>query len=281
MNFNSLQLNLNAKLVDLSTPQVMGIINLSPDSFYKESRVWSDKSIISKVEKMLEDGAFIIDVGGYSSRPGAEIISIDEEIKRLSKGLEIILKKFPDVLISVDTFRSGVARHVVTNYKVPMINDIGGGTLDDMMFETIANLKVAYILMHTKGSPQSMQKNTSYSDILAEILHYFDKRLSQLRIFGVKDILIDPGFGFAKTIEQNFLLLRNLSLFKELNVPILAGISRKSMIYQLLGITANEALNATTAAHIYALEGGATILRVHDVKEAREAITIFNEIHKH
>jgi len=277
MNTNPLQINLNNRLVDLSTPIVMGIVNVTPDSFFKGNRFTSDKGIIQCVEKILQNGGSIIDVGGYSTRPSAEVISQDEEIRRVSEAIEIILKKFPDALISVDTYRSSIVREVVKNYRVAMINDIGGGTLDNLMFETIADLQVAYILMHTRGTPQTMQEQTQYVDVVAEVLLFLEKRLSQLRLLGVKDVVIDPGFGFAKNIEQNYQLLNKLSYFKELNVPILAGISRKSMIYILLQTDALGALNGTTAANMLALMGGAGILRVHDVKEAMEAISIYKQ----
>ena len=277
MENNFLQIKLNNRLVDLSTPIVMGIINLTPDSFYKGNRFSTEKSILQAVEKMLEDGAKIIDIGGYSTRPSAEFISQDEEIKRLSEGLGVILKKFPDLPISVDTFRSGVARHVVENYGVAMINDVGGGTLDDLMFETIADCQVAYVLMHMRGTPQNMQVHTQYEDIVSEVLHFLEKRVAQLHLLGVNDVVVDPGFGFAKTLEQNYTLLSKLEYFKQLDVPLLAGVSRKSMLTKLLEIDSSEALNATTAANMLALVGGASILRVHDVKEAHQAVTIYNK----
>ncbi|ADQ80063.1 Dihydropteroate synthase [Paludibacter propionicigenes WB4] len=272
-----LQINLNQQLVDLSVPVVMGIVNVTPDSFYKGSRFASDRSVLHAVESMVIDGAKIIDVGGYSTRPQAELISQEEEIRRLSEGLEAILKRFPDILISVDTFRSGVARHVVNNYRVAMINDVGGGTLDDLMFETIADLQVAYVLMHMRGNPQSMQSLTLYDDIASEVLHFLERKLAQLRLLGVKDVVVDPGFGFAKDLDQNYTLLSKLAYFKQLNVPVLAGLSRKSMLSKLLGIDASEALNATTAANMLALIGGASILRVHDVKEAVQAVEIYKK----
>ena len=277
METNSLQLNLNNRLIDLSTPVVMGIVNVTPDSFFKENRFLTHKAILAGVENMILQGASIIDVGGYSTRPSAEVITQDEEIKRLSEGLEVLLKEFPDILISVDTFRSGVARHVVENYGVAMINDVSGGTLDDLMFETIAELKVAYVLMHMRGTPQTMQTNTKYEDVVSEVLSFLEKRLAQLHLLGVNDVVIDPGFGFAKSLEQNYKLLNKLHYFQELNVPILAGVSRKSMLTRLLGIDANEALNATTAANMLALVGGASILRVHDVKEAMQTIRIYRK----
>ncbi len=279
MNSNSLQINLNNRLVDLSTPIVMGIVNVTPDSFYIGSRYRSDKTILQAVEQMLIDGACIIDIGGYSTRPSAEVISQEEEIERLSDGAEVILKKFTEVLISVDTFRSGVARHMVDNYGVAMINDVGGGTLDDMMFETVADCQVAYVLMHMRGTPQSMQSqtHTQYEDIIPDVLQFLEKKLSQLRLLGVHDVVIDPGFGFAKSLDQNYQLLSNLEYFKQLNVPMLAGMSRKSMLTKLLDIDPIEALNATTAANMLALTEGASILRVHDVKEASQAIAIYKK----
>jgi len=277
MRTNSLQLNLNHRLVDLSTPIVMGIVNVTPDSFYAGNRFVTHNAILKGVENMMLDGVEIIDIGGYSTRPKAEVITQDEEISRLSEGLEIILKRFPDVTISVDTFRSGVARHVVENYGVAMINDISGGTLDGLMFETIAELKVAYVLMHMRGTPQTMQNDIHYEDVVSEVLHFLQKRLTQLHLLGVNDVVVDPGFGFAKTVEQNYKLLNKLEYFKQLNVPLLAGLSRKSMLTKVLGIDATGALNATTAANMLALVGGASILRVHDVKEAVQTISIYKK----
>jgi dihydropteroate synthase len=275
MNSKALQINLNDKLIDLSTPIVMGILNTTPDSFFKGNRFVSDKGILKCVEKIVSEGGSLIDIGGYSTRPQADVVTDEEEIRRVSEALEIILKKFPDVYISVDTFRSTVVREVVRNYKVAMINDIAGGTLDPLMFETIADLKVAYVLMHTRGTPQTMQSKTEYDDLTADVFRFLEKRIAQLRLFGVNDIIIDPGFGFAKTSDQNFELLKKLSYFKELNVPVLAGLSRKSMIYTLLDTDAEGALNGTTAANMLALLGGAYILRVHDVKEAFQTIEIY------
>jgi len=277
MRTNSLQLNLNHNLVDLSTPIVMGIVNVTPDSFYAGNRFVTHKAILKGVETMMLDGVGMIDIGGYSTRPSAEVITQNEEISRLSEGLEIILKRFPDVTISVDTFRSGVARHVVENYGVAMINDISGGTLDGLMFETIAELKVAYVLMHMRGTPQTMQNDVQYEDVVSEVLHFLQKRLTQLHLLGVNDVVVDPGFGFAKTVEQNYKLLNKLEYFKQLNVPLLAGLSRKSMLTKVLGIDATGALNATTAVNMLALMGGASILRVHDVKEAVQTISIYKK----
>jgi dihydropteroate synthase len=271
------QLKLNNKLIDLSTPIVMGIVNVTPDSFFKGNRLTSDYSVLKSVEKIIENGGTIVDVGGYSTRPGAEMISSDEEIKRLSDGIEIILKKFPETIISVDTFRSNVAHYVVKNYKVAMINDISGGTLDNFMFETIADLKVAYVLMHYRGNPNTMQQLTDYVNVVSEVIHFLEKRLAQLHLLGVTDVVVDPGFGFAKTLEQNYQILKKLPVFQELNAPVLVGVSRKSMIYKLLDVDSENALNGTTAVNLLALTGGASILRVHDVKEAVEAIKIFNQ----
>jgi len=280
MSGDTLSLKLNNKLVDLSTPLIMGILNATPDSFYRGNRFMSDKGILHCAEKILADGGSIIDIGGYSTRPNAEQITQDEEIKRVSEAIELILKKFPDTHISVDTFRSSVARHVVRNYNVAMINDVSGGTMDDLMFETIADLQVAYVLMHMRGTPQTMQSLTNYDDVVSDILHFLEKKLTQLRLLGVHDVIVDPGFGFAKTMEQNYSLLRRLSYLQTLNAPVLAGLSRKSMLYKLLETDAENSLNATTAVNMLALVGGASILRVHDVKEALQAISIFVEYSK-
>ena len=280
MSGDTLSLKLNNKLVDLSTPLIMGILNATPDSFHRGNRFMSDKGILHCAEKILADGGSIIDIGGYSTRPNAEQITQDEEIKRVSEAIELILKKFPDTHISVDTFRSSVARHVVRNYNVAMINDVSGGTMDDLMFETIADLQVAYVLMHMRGTPQTMQSLTNYDDVVSDILHFLEKKLTQLRLLGVHDVIVDPGFGFAKTMEQNYSLLRRLSYLQTLNAPVLAGLSRKSMLYKLLETDAENSLNATTAVNMLALVGGASILRVHDVKEALQAISIFVEYSK-
>lgn len=277
MAVNPLLLKLNKRLYDLSEPVVMGILNVTPDSFFVGNRFTTDKSILRQAERILHEGAFIMDVGGYSTRPSAEPVSTDDEIRRLSEAIEIILKKFPSVILSVDTYRSAVVRHVVRTYGVAMINDVSGGTLDELMFETIADLDVAYVLMHMRGTPQSMQSLTQYDDVVSEVLFFLEKRLAQLRLLGINDVIIDPGFGFAKTLEQNYKILQQLAYFKSLETPILAGLSRKSMLYNLLETDAEHALNATTAANMLALMGGASILRVHDVKEAVETIRIFKQ----
>lgn len=276
MHDSDLFLKLKGKLYDLRTPVVMGVVNITPDSFFAFSRYKSDRTLLQQVETFLAEGATIIDVGGYSTRPQAAPVSVDEEIKRISEALEIICKKFPEAVLSVDTFRSPVARMAVQEYGVAMINDIGGGTLDQLMFETIADLQVAYVLMHTRGNPQHMQEQTQYEDVVADVLQFLAKRVAQLRLLGVHDVVIDPGFGFAKTLEQNYEMMSKLSIFRQINAPLLVGISRKSMICKLLGVDPEEALNGTTALNMLALMGGASILRVHDVKEAVETIRIFN-----
>lgn len=275
-----MQIKLNNRLFDLSVPAVMGIVNATPDSFYSGNRFLSDKALLTSVEKMITDGVDIVDFGGYSTRPMAKNINSEEEIERLSNAIETVLKKFPDCIISVDTFRANVARNMVKNYNVSIINDIGGGTLDDLMFETIADLKVAYVLMHTRGTPQTMQQLTNYDDVVAEVIAFLQKRIAQLRLLGVTDIIADPGFGFAKTTEQNYCLLNKLSYFSALSTPLLVGLSRKSIITKTLDIDTKDALNGTTAANMLALAGGASILRVHDVKEAKQAISIFMEYKK-
>ena len=273
---SSLFLKLNQRLYDLRKPVVMGIVNVTPDSFFSLSRFKAGRSLLNQVEQQIADGATIIDVGGYSTRPQAAPVSSEEELRRISEPIELIRKKFPDIPVSVDTFRSEVARAVVERYGVAMINDVSGGTLDSSMFETVAAMKVAYVLMHTKGTPQTMHMLTEYDALVPDIIHFLEKRVAQLHLLGVNDVVIDPGFGFAKTLEQNYELLRKLEYFKEIEVPLLVGVSRKSMIYKLLETTPEAALNGSTAVHMLALMGGASILRVHDVKEAMEAIKIFN-----
>lgn len=275
MHDSDLFLKLNNKLYDLRTPVVMGVVNITPDSFFAFSRYKSDRTMLQQVETFLSEGATIIDVGGYSTRPQAEPVSVDEEIRRVSEALELICKKFPDAVLSVDTFRSPVARIAVQQYGAAMINDISGGTLDQLMFETIADLQVAYVLMHTRGTPQHMQEQTEYVDVVSDVLQFLAKRVAQLRLLGVHDVVIDPGFGFAKTLEQNYEMMGKLSIFRQIQAPLLVGISRKSMIYKLLEIAPELALNGSTALNMLALMGGASILRVHDVKEAVETIKIF------
>lgn len=273
---SSLFLKLNQQLYDLRTPIVMGIVNLTPDSFFSLSRYKAGRSMLNLVEQQINDGATIIDIGGYSTRPPQAVpVSAEEELERISEPIEMIRRKFPDVPISVDTFRADVARAVVDRFGVAMINDVSGGTLDPMMFETIAALDVAYVLMHMKGTPQTVHTKVEYEALLPDIIHFLQRRVAQLHLLGVNDVVIDPGFGFAKTLEQNYELLNKLEYFNEIEVPLLVGVSRKSMIYKLLDTTPEAALNGSTAVHMLALLGGASILRVHDVKEAVEAIKIF------
>lgn len=265
-------------LIDLSQPKVMGIVNVTPDSFYSESRVGSSKSLLKRVEKMVDEGVDILDVGAYSSRPKAEDIAAEVEMERLTEALEFIVKNFPNLPLSVDTFRAQVASYVVKNFGVGIINDISGGTLDNTMFETIADLGVVYVLMHIKGNPQTMQTHCDYTNVVEEVITFLQKRVYQLHLLGVNDVIIDPGFGFAKTTEQNFSLMYHLNLFSSINAPLLVGVSRKSMVCKTLSVTPEEALNGTTALHYAALMGGAKILRVHDVKEAKQTIAIFEAL---
>ncbi len=274
------QLNMKGELLDLSEPKVMAIINLTPDSFYESSRVQGEKELLISVQKALNNGASILDVGGYSTRPDAVPVSREEEFERLKNGLQIIRKHYPNAFISVDTFRSDIAQYVVKEFGVQMINDISGGTIDEKMFETIAKLDIAYVLMHMKGTPQTMTKMTHYENMMLEIMNFFEKRVQKLLDLGVKDIVLDAGFGFAKTLEQNYELMAKMHYLKELELPILSGISRKSMIYKLLQSTPNEALNGTTVLNTLSLVNGANILRVHDVKEAVEVVKIFNQYNK-
>lgn len=267
-------INVNGKLMDLSTPQVMGILNVTPDSFYEESRTKSISDISQRTVQIVEEGASIIDIGAYSSRSGADDIPAEEEMNRLRKGLGIIRELYPEAIVSVDTFRSDVARMCVEEYGVQIINDISGGALDANMFKTVAQLGVPYILMHMKGTPQTMSDAPHYDNLIREVMLYFAEKVQQLRDLGAKDIILDPGFGFAKTLEHNYQLMEHLEDFRLLNLPVLVGISRKSMIYRLSGTTPQEALNGTTVLNTIALMKGANILRVHDVKECVEAIRI-------
>lgn len=266
-------INCNGKLIDLSTPKVMGILNITPDSFFDGGKYSNEEAIISQVQKMLNDGATFIDIGAYSSRPGAKHISEEEELNRIIPVIQLLVKKFPNILISIDTFRSTVAELCIKNGAC-IINDISAGSLDAEMFSTIAKLQVPYIMMHMQGSPQNMQNNPTYTNITQEVLRYFSIKISELRALGVNDIITDVGFGFGKTIDHNYELLKNLPLFKNLETPMLVGISRKSMLHKPLNISTEEALNATTSANTIALLNGANILRVHDVKEAAQAIKI-------
>lgn len=266
-------LNIRGRLVDLSIPKIMGILNVTPDSFYDGGRYDSEVAIMVQVEKMIEDGATFIDIGGYSSRPGADDISVAEEINRVSKAIKIISKKFPEVILSVDTFRSQVAYAAVRD-GATIINDISGGELDDAMMKTVAGLQVPYILMHMRGNPKTMTQLMTYENLLKDVTDYFHHKIDQLKAYGLKDIIIDPGLGFAKTPQQNFELLNSLDYFKLINKPILIGLSRKSMVWKTLSTTADHALNGTTCLNTIALLKGAQILRVHDVKEAVETVKL-------
>lgn len=270
-------INCKGHLIDLSTPRIMGILNVTPDSFYDGGKFKSDTSILKQVEKMLSEGATFIDIGAYSSRPNANHISEEEELSRSIPVIQLLIKEFPDILLSVDTFRSRIASEGISA-GASLINDISGGDMDQEMFETIGRLQVPYILMHMVGTPQNMQQHVIYEDLVSDMIHYFSKKIFKLRQLGVNDLIIDPGFGFSKTLDQNYELLQKMELFSTLRLPILVGLSRKSMLYKLLDIDASNALNATTAANSIALSKGGGILRVHDVKEARETIMIFEKM---
>jgi len=267
-------INVNGKLMDLSYPQVMGILNLTPDSFYLASRKQTEEEIINRVGQIIEEGGAIIDLGAYSSRPNAKDISTEEETDRLRFGLKIINKVFPEAVISVDTFRGEVARVCVEEYGVAIINDISAGEMDEKMFETVARLNVPYIMMHMQGTPQNMQANPHYDNLVKEVFLYFAAKVDKLRQSGVKDIILDPGFGFGKTVDHNYELMNYVDDFRLFELPVLVGVSRKSMITRLLGVTPDNALNGTTALNTIALLKGANILRVHDVKEAVEVVKI-------
>ena len=271
-------INCLGNLIDLSTPKVMGILNITPDSFYDGGKFKDEKAILNQTEKMLAEGATFIDVGAYSSRPNATHISEDEELKRILPVINVLIENFPEIIISVDTFRSEIAKKAIEN-GAAIINDISGGNMDDKMFETVAQLQVPYVLMHMLGTPQNMQNKPVYTDVIQELIKFFAEKIFKLHQLKINDIIIDVGFGFGKTNEHNFEILKNLSLFEILDCPILAGISRKSMLHKTLGISAKEALNATTSANTIALINGAKILRVHDVKEAVEAIKIVEQVY--
>ncbi|NNK12480.1 MAG: dihydropteroate synthase, partial [Flavobacteriaceae bacterium] len=262
---------------DLTKPRVMGVLNLTPDSFYDGGRYKEEKSILSQTEKMLQEGATFIDVGAYSSRPGAEDIPVKEELKRIVPVVKLLIQNFPEILISTDTFRSEVARQCLEE-GAALVNDISAGELDPHMMETVAEARVPYIMMHMRGTPQNMKEKNTYKDLLEDIRFYFSERIAIARKLGIHDLVIDPGFGFAKNISQNFELLGKFALLKTFGVPVLAGLSRKSMIYKVLGVSPDEALNGTTALNMIALQGGANLLRVHDVKEAMECISLYNQL---
>lgn len=276
---HQLTLNLSGRLVSLEKPLVMGIVNVTPDSFFAGSRIDGAKALGERLDTLVREGAALADLGAYSSRPGAEEVSPEEERRRLRPALQILRDEYPDLPVSVDTFRSDVARMAVEEYGASMINDISGGGLDPAMYRTMAELQVPYILMHMKGDPKTMQQQASYSDVTLEVIDYFAQRVGQLLELGVHDIILDPGFGFSKTTAQNYELLAQFgSLVEAFTQPLLVGVSRKSMIYRPLGISPEEALNGTTFLHALALERGAKILRVHDVRPAVEAVQLYVEL---
>jgi dihydropteroate synthase len=277
---NKYSINCKGVLMDFSTPRIMGIVNLTPDSFFGGSRFQAEKEILSQVEKMLIEGADIIDLGAFSSRPNADLISFEEEKKRLLSPLQNIVHEFPSAVISIDTYRSKVAE--LSIYEgASIINDISGGDLDESMFEIIATLKVPYILMHMQGTPKTMQQNPEYEDVFKEIYKGFSEKLQKITALGANDVILDVGFGFGKTLKHNYTLLKKLNSFHSLQCPVLAGISRKGMIQKVIHASADDSLNGTTAAHVLALQNGANILRVHDAKAAKEAIQIVSYYQKH
>jgi dihydropteroate synthase len=269
-------INCSGKLINLNTPKVMGIINVSRDSFYRGSQFMMKRRIVRRAKEIIGQGGHIIDIGACSTRPGSEPISENEELKRLDKAVGVVRKHFPDSIISVDTFRASVAKRMVENFRVNIINDISAGDMDADMFDTISKLNVPYIVMHMKGTPKNMQDNPTYENIIREIFNFFTSKVNKLNLLGVNDILLDPGFGFGKSVDHNYTILNNLDSFKIINLPIVVGLSRKSMIYKPLEITPDEALNGTTALNTIALQKGAKILRVHDVKQAIETIKLVN-----
>jgi len=275
MTLEKTLLNCRGRLLDLSSPQAMGIINVTPDSFYDGGKIKSDSDLLSLSEKMLKEGAAILDVGGMSTRPGAEEISVEEELHRVIPAINLIHKNFPNVIISIDTCRSKVAEEAV-NAGASMVNDISAGRFDENFLKTISKLKVPYVLMHMQGTPDTMQANPQYEDVVKEVFDFLKEKIFQLNQLGLYDIIIDPGFGFGKTVEHNFQLLNHLEVFKILGLPILAGLSRKSMICKVLKVNPDKALNGTTALNAIALMKGGKLLRVHDVKEAREVIELMN-----
>lgn len=276
--FKAPYINVKGQLMDLTYPKVMGILNVTPDSFYADSRKQTEASILERIRQMIDEGASIIDLGAYSSRSEAEHITPEEEMKRLRIPLQLILQHFPDAILSVDTFRADVARMCIEEYGAAMINDISAGEMDKNMFTTVAQLGVPYVMMHMQGTPQNMQQFPHYEHLLKEICYYFSKKVQQLRNLGAKDMILDPGFGFGKTMEHNYELINHLEEFSLFELPILVGVSRKSMIYKLLGTTPEEALNGTNTLNTIALMKGAHILRVHDVKEAVETIKIVEKM---
>ena len=274
-------INIKGNLIGLETPLVMGIVNITPDSFFSGSRKQSEKEIVERVQQILEQGGTIIDIGGQSTTPSSTLHSAKDELDRLAPALSVIQREFPEAILSVDTFYAEVAKMSVEKYGVAIINDISGGQIDEQMFTTVAALNVPYILMHMRGTPQTMQQFTSYDNFIQDIIYYFSEKIAHLNSLGVNDIIVDPGFGFSKTIEQNYELMAHLKYFHIFDTPLLVGISRKSMLYKPLGLTADESLNATTVLNTYALQSGAKILRVHDVKEAVECVKLTDKLNKY
>lgn len=276
-NKKTMTINCKGQLIDLSIPKIMGILNVTPNSFFDGGKYNAESEILSKAEKIIAEGATFIDIGAYSSKPSAEFVSEQEELDRIIPAVQLILKHFPEALLSIDTFRAEVANACIDN-GAAIINDIAAGELDDKMFEVIAKHNVPYIMMHMRGTPQTMQSKTNYEDIIKEMLFYFSEKINKARSFGINDLIIDPGFGFAKTIKQNYEVMRKMELFQMLDLPLLVGISRKSMIYKTLNSSPEEALNGTTFLNTIALTKGASILRVHDVKEAVECVQLWNKM---
>lgn len=272
-------LNCNGKLVDIASPIIMGILNVTPDSFFDGGKYQDDSSILNKTEQMVAEGATIIDVGGMSSRPGAKVIDTETELKRVIPSIQQIKKRFPEIIISIDTVRSQVAKEAI-EHGASIVNDISAGSLDDALLETVASYNVPYILMHMQGRPEMMQTEPRYQDVVVDVLDFLIEKLGELRALKIKDVIIDPGFGFGKEIQHNFRLLKRMRAFQILECPILAGISRKSFIYKTLNISAKDALTGTIALHMTALDQGAKILRVHDVKEASETIKIWKALNE-
>ncbi|MEZ5020848.1 MAG: dihydropteroate synthase [Bacteroidales bacterium] len=273
-----MMINVKGRLMDLASPRVMGIINITDNSFFAGSRYVDDKDILAVAAGMLEEGADILDIGGCSTRPGSEEVPEQQERERVCRATDLIISRFPDAVISVDTYRASVAEAAIVKYGAAIINDISGGVMDEAMFPLVARLNVPYILMHMQGTPQTMQENPVYNDVVADILSWFGKRLKPLKEAGVKDIILDPGFGFGKNADHNFEMLQRFREFHVAGLPLLAGLSRKSLVWKTLGITPDLALNGTTALNMAALISGASILRVHDVREARQTVTLFEKI---
>jgi dihydropteroate synthase len=270
--------NIKGELMDFSSPKVMGILNITPDSFFQGSRKQTEKEVAERVIQLLEEGADLIDIGGYSSRPNAVYVSAEEELNRLRSGLKILFREAPDAIVSIDTFRANIARECVEKFGAAIINDISAGELDAEMFDTIAQLQVPYIIMHLRGTPQTMMEHIRYEHLVPDVLFYFAEKIAILNQKGVNDIWVDPGFGFSKTTGQNYEILDNLEQFAIFELPLLVGFSRKTMIRDVIGVPAEEALNGTTALNMFALTKGANIIRVHDVKEAVQTVRLYNKI---